>query len=816
MADEFITLDPATIEHFKTNGVDDYHIYQMQQLAGQTGGSLSRSQFNDITSQPVPTNIESFTQGVAESAIPTAAGFGGGIIGNAIGSLAGSLPYVGPAIRVASPVVGAITTGVTANTLQNDPNSSWGDIGGNIVNAVTNPDNLVNTGLAAAGWAGGTLLGSPLGGALASTALPAAYNYIKNEINDVPDEVSMRQLGQQMPGLGLDLGGLAAQNMGRKYVWPDAQNARNVRDLAATSGAMTEDPNFGINRDLYSAFGAGDRTGATSQGELQQGYVKGAVEALDAYGVRERLETTAKEVQGKIPGARSENTDQVQYEQLPGVLQSTIDDIRGGRSQFESQYSMLPAAKPETNTLSKIDALKAQLEYSKKSNLDPAMDSVYGSALNVIDGLKTQLDQGGTLGEMFGNFSAAETRLKELKGFDNSDRDAARAKNDIFTNDIDQQIQRLAYDAYKSAITETLNRTAFKSEQSIAGRKFDAGTPLGDAWSQLGGDISALINFKEQVSKSVTQTSGADSISDPRLVKNQGNATSFSSQTPRNLTEMAVEGLDLATGNQASQLLSDRNTKDILVRRPQEIMRRFRAAIDLKRNGPRQTSPWVGPGSALTPYDQAVRQFYNGPQLTSPLPTGPQPVQVPQSDEQKAMGLAQMQMSMNSATPTPPEVINSIITPLMPERNFADGMPRKSGEWDDKAIFHFVSSIREDPRATIGKELIGKLIGASQANDTLQKRKLLTDLTKVFPDKFEPGMGIDDALLHPEDQKNYLQTLQSGIRNGTVDSEVLAQQMISFADPNDGRIVPYRQPKSKTIRNSIFLNPTSQKVRYDY
>jgi len=241
-------------------------------------------------------------------------------------------------------------------------------------------------------------------------------------------------------------------------------------------------------------------------------------------------------------------------------------------------------------------------------------------------------------------------------------------------------------------------------------------------------------------------------------------------------------------------------------------------------NGPLKTAYNVG-ATPQTPYTAAgIQQGVRG---GAPVPEAmamPPGLRAPNGMsmagiDPDAMELAQMQTQMQMSPTTDPKAMNAILSAIMPPRDFSNGLPRDSGQWDPKAIYQFISSVvpTGDPRAPMAKVLVSKLLSATQQGDETEKRKILTDMSRTFPDLFEPGMGIDNLLLHPEDQKKYISSMKNGLYAGTVDSHLLTQQLQRFSNPEDGGMVPYRAPIANTIRSGALLtNVTPRKIDYDY
>jgi hypothetical protein len=93
----------------------------------------------------------------------------------------------------------------------------------------------------------------------------------------------------------------------------------------------------------------------------------------------------------------------------------------------------------------------------------------------------------------------------------------------------------------------------------------------------------------------------------------------------------------------------------------------------------------------------------------------------------------------------------------------------------------------------VAEGMAQKLEGAIHAQDESKAERIIADMAKLYPALFEPGMGVNNKIFHPDDQDEYLRLLKSSARNGRVDAIFLAKQRESFLDPNDSQILPIQE-----------------------
>lgn len=128
---------------------------------------------------------------------------------------------------------------------------------------------------------------------------------------------------------------------------------------------------------------------------------------------------------------------------------------------------------------------------------------------------------------------------------------------------------------------------------------------------------------------------------------------------------------------------------------------------------------------------------------------------------------------------------------LAPPQPYANGLPRDTDQWTLPTLQHFIQTIGPDPvKGPIGIGMAQKFQEAVRAGDRKKGERIVADMAKLFPQAFEPGRGINGKLFHPDDQKVYMDELETAHRKGLIDSSFLAKQRQSFLDQNDAQILP--------------------------
>lgn len=121
---------------------------------------------------------------------------------------------------------------------------------------------------------------------------------------------------------------------------------------------------------------------------------------------------------------------------------------------------------------------------------------------------------------------------------------------------------------------------------------------------------------------------------------------------------------------------------------------------------------------------------------------------------------------------------------------FANGLPRRTDAFDGMALQRFMMATANRPTAAIAQQLTQKFEEAVRSQDRGKQQRLVADMAKLFPDVFEPGLGVDGKLYHPDDQAEYMELLKSAMRDGRISSIFLAKQQNAFGDKSNSSILP--------------------------
>ena len=148
---------------------------------------------------------------------------------------------------------------------------------------------------------------------------------------------------------------------------------------------------------------------------------------------------------------------------------------------------------------------------------------------------------------------------------------------------------------------------------------------------------------------------------------------------------------------------------------------------------------------------------------------------------------------------------------------FANGLSRQTDMFDSNALNRFVQATANRPTGVIAQGLAQKYEEAVRAEDKFKQQRIVADMAKLFPDVFEPGMGVDDRLFHPDDQAEYMDMLKGAHKSGKISSIFMGKQMQSFADKNDSRVLPIDEEIAKLAPQGTNIPPQNGEPRqYPY
>lgn len=660
---------------------------------------------------------------------------------------------------------------------------------------------------------------------------------------------------------------------------PDKVRAADIQRLRTELGGNPEIFDVEAGRRILNAIGAGPGTGAQAQFLKSDYSAKALLPTLSKY----VLNPLKSLLGSKDPQTTWELLPQVLDEKLSenGPIQGMRNSIRGAYDHLQPNVNAQTGSNlkrfidlAKSGELSRVDQIvdpiTNQITYVKTKspgNFDPHSNAIpeYGyanplaEARKYLDDLKVS---GKTVSELYDQLKSLDSQIEIRGGYDNTDLIEGMQK---------------AQDPIQAASLAVLQA----ARNDLADHIVSVMSPAEAAqYLQLGQDYRVLKGFKNQIKKIAPTL--LTTPHEGGLIAKMGEAPGATSRTfIRNVADMiSSAGTEREASAKASNLQRQMSEGG---RRVQTLVNTLLALNGDPSAFPNANTPalpgeryvggilgaaagaaaggmlggglgGVGAGSlgGILGYEAApylangpLKTAYNigasqqSPYTTAGIQAGirasendispaygavPDGLRAPNGMSMAginpdAMELAQIQTQMQVSPTTDPKAMNAVLSAIMPPRDFSNGLPRDSGQWDPKAIYQFISSVvpTGDPRAPMAKVLVSKLLSATQQGDETEKRKILTDMSRTFPDLFEPGMGIDNLLLHPEDQKKYISSMKNGLYAGTVDSHLLTQQLQRFSNPEDGGMVPYRAPIANTIRSGALLtNVTPRKIDYDY
>jgi hypothetical protein len=135
---------------------------------------------------------------------------------------------------------------------------------------------------------------------------------------------------------------------------------------------------------------------------------------------------------------------------------------------------------------------------------------------------------------------------------------------------------------------------------------------------------------------------------------------------------------------------------------------------------------------------------------------------------------------------------------MMSEAQAEPLLPRDTERLTSDALGAFMMKVAVTPQASIAQGLVSKLQKAFQAEDMDTVEKIHSDLTRLFPDLFEPGIGVNGKVFYPDEQAKVMDQLKQFHRMGMVDSIHLAKQQNTFNNPQDSRVLPMKQSQKST------------------
>lgn len=182
---------------------------------------------------------------------------------------------------------------------------------------------------------------------------------------------------------------------------------------------------------------------------------------------------------------------------------------------------------------------------------------------------------------------------------------------------------------------------------------------------------------------------------------------------------------------------------------------------------------------AVSTTDPYKKPIYAGPRLRRALASG---------TEMGAAGVSAIAKATGEAVASP--LAAGIFGIGQNIDRFAEGLPRNTKYWDVDTVSRFLLDTATRPEAQIAQGMVAQLEKANQARDARKAERIVSDMSRIFPEIFEPGLGINDKLFYPDEQEDYMKILLQGARKGTVDSTFLNKQREVFKEGLDPKIIP--------------------------
>lgn len=149
-------------------------------------------------------------------------------------------------------------------------------------------------------------------------------------------------------------------------------------------------------------------------------------------------------------------------------------------------------------------------------------------------------------------------------------------------------------------------------------------------------------------------------------------------------------------------------------------------------------------------------------------------------------------------------------TPVQAEE-MPEKLPRNSADFKSDQLASFLMQTTSSPKGPIAQQLVSKLQDAVNAQDMDKVERLHADMTRIFPELFEQGTGVNGKVFYPDEQIKVMENLRQLHRQGQVDSIHLAKQRNAFMNPMDSRILPVaRKPQSASTGPNKMVNGTRQ------
>lgn len=156
-----------------------------------------------------------------------------------------------------------------------------------------------------------------------------------------------------------------------------------------------------------------------------------------------------------------------------------------------------------------------------------------------------------------------------------------------------------------------------------------------------------------------------------------------------------------------------------------------------------------------------------------------------------------------------PQIGRTPLNEYMEPDPFANGLPRDSSLWDDRAVVKALADSMQSGKAPVIQGMVVKIKEAIRSRDESKKERVVADLARIAPEFFEPGRGINGKLFHPDDQVEYMDKLRNSYRDGVVDSAFLSKQQRAFSDKTNSKILPLEMSQSQQMQWGAAMKNTN-------
>lgn len=566
-----------------------------------------------------------------------------------------------------------------------------------------------------------------------------------------------------------------------------------------------------INGDFVASMGTAPGTSATSRGvfsrenlQTERDYATLFIE--DDIGIRPDGTPFGSSLDKSDPGLRGKL--QIELKEFADKVQSTKETYKLERSELLEQA---------TNELGERAVIKAS-----DLKIDGYLREQYQAEGNPRYELKASANR-RSVSDLNNNFETIESVESVFHNYKNSyiGDDDGVPLTDIprIISDIDQQLRVLGeYDKGSDGkrLTGDPSRDSKIEQQASALKtmrqriseavvsKLNEADPTGNAslaFQKAGHKVRSLINLEGDIQNNIaSRLSAKANLNSPNKLNSPGgelngglsgafiNASGLGDYIGR----VRESQLDIDHTYNLLQSVRDTSNKLTLDPRNVPLSTSARSRFNIPLGG--QTLDLAGSATARM-FTQGLKQQYA------------------QEPEQE-MFTSENVLNIQPQLPVQQTPVNLNQQPLidLPEApSYANGIPRDSRLFDNRASMMVMSKVKDRPEKTVVNGLLRKWEQVSKLGDPYKVSRIVADIAKIVPDAFENGQGVDNKLYHKDEQAEYMSMLKYAMQQGDIGSVFMAKQLRAFLNPNDSRILPLEP----SIKRSLMLNK-SQEALYEY